>query len=143
METVPTTIGQLNIVFGWVFIVLGILSGSVLGMWSFDGPMPAPKNHTNYVDLSRRLVRLAHIAMFMLPVINILYGMFIDSALLTPQLKQIGSISMIICMIGVPFFLILASFKNIFKYCEAVPVSAGILGLMLMAWGQFNLYLSY
>lgn len=142
MENITTNFGALNIVWGWCWMVLGILSGSLLGMWSFAGPMPTPKGHEDYANLPRRLVRLAHIAFFMLPLICVAYGMFIDKAVLSEQMKQIGSICMIICMIGVPLLLIAASFKIIFKYFEAIPVTAGIIALMIMAYGQYQYYLT-
>ncbi|MCB0421930.1 MAG: hypothetical protein KDD61_13110 [Bdellovibrionales bacterium] len=134
-----TQFGELNIRLGWIFMVAGILSGSLIGMWSFAGPMKAPKTHTNYDDLPRRLVRLAHIAMFMLPLINVAYGMHIDLVPLADNLKYLGSLSMVICMFGVPSLLILASFYLPFKYLEAVPVSAGIIGLSIIAYGNFLL----
>lgn len=137
-----THFGQLNIVFGWVWIVLGILSGSLIGMWAFDGPFKPPRNHKNYDDLSRRLVRLAHIACFMLPLICVVYGMHIDNALLPDNLKLVGSYGMIICMIGVPTLLVAASFKIEFKYLEVIPVSAGIVSFMIMAWGQYQTYIN-
>ncbi len=143
MPPVETYFGQLNIVFGWVWMVLGIISGSIIGMWAFAGPLPAPRKHKDYADLSRRLVRLAHIAMFALPMISILYGMFIDQAILSDDLKHCGSICMIICMIGIPTFLILASFKIAFKYFEVIPVGAGMVALFIMAYGQYLKYLTY
>lgn len=133
-----TNIGQLNIIWGWVWMVLGITSGAILGMYAFGGPLPPPKTHTNYDDLPRRLVRLAHIAFFMLPLISIVYGMHIDQTMLSVEMKTLGSYSFIVCMIGVPTLLIAASFKNIIKYLEIIPVSAGFVALILMAWGKIQ-----
>lgn len=137
-----TTFGQMNIHAGWIFISLGITTGAILGMWSFDGPLPAPNGHKNYADLPRRLNRLAHIACFMLPLINIIYGQYIDESGLSDSLKFLGSLSMVICMIGVPTFLFLASFKPFFKYFEIIPVGCGMLALYLMSWAHFKLLIS-
>jgi len=134
-----SSVGELNIVLGWAWMVLGILSGALIGMWAFDGPLPCPPRHEDYASLPRRLVRLAHIAFFALPAICILYGMHIDHTGLMLPLKKLGSISMIICMVGVPVLLVAASFKIQFKYLEVIPVSAGILALILMAWGKIYL----
>jgi hypothetical protein len=43
---------------------------------------------------------------------------------------------MIVLMIGIPTFLILASYKIIFKYLNIIPVTAGFIGLGIMAYGQ-------
>ena len=136
-----TTFGQLNIVAGWIFISIGITTGSILGMWSFAGPFPAPKGHKDYADLPRRLNRLAHIACFMLPIINILYGQYLDQMMLSDTVKQIGSYGMIICMIGVPLFLFLASFKPFFKYFEVFPVTCGTIALYIMSYAHLKILL--
>lgn len=136
-----TTYGQFNIHAGWIFISLGITTGAILGMWSFDGPLPCPAGHKHYADLPRRMNRLAHIACFMLPIINILYGQYIDETTLSDSLKHLGSVCMVICMIGVPLFLFLASFKNIFKYVEVIPVGCGMIALYLMSWSHLKLLL--
>lgn len=137
-----TTFGQLNIVAGWIFISVGITTGSILGMWSFAGPFPTPKGHHDYADLPRRLNRLAHIACFMLPIINILYGQYLDQTMLSDTLKQVGSYGMIICMIGVPLFLFLASFKPVFKYVEVIPVTCGTVALYLMSYAHLQVLLN-
>ena len=133
--------GQLNVFAGWIFISLGITTGSILGLWSFNGPFPTPKGHKDYADLPRRLNRLAHIACFMLPIINILYGQYIDQVPLTDDMKLLGSWGMVVCMVGVPLFLFLASFKPVFKYFEVVPVTAGTIALYLMSWAHLKILL--
>jgi hypothetical protein len=115
--------GAINIAMGWMTIVMGILTGSILGLWSFGGPFKTPPGHHNYTDLPRRLNRLSHIALFALPMISILYGMHIDSIPLSAELKQIGSYCWLVCMWGVPSFLTLASFYLPFKYFEVIPTS--------------------
>lgn len=134
-----TNYGLLNIHTGWIFISLGITTGSIIGMWSFDGPFPAPPGFKNYADLPRRLTRLGHIACFMLPLISIVYGQYLDESGLTDFQKQLGSWCMLACMIGVPTFLFLASYKIIFKYFEVIPVTCGIIALYLMSWAHFKM----
>ena len=134
-----TDFGELNIRLGWIFMVCGILSGSIIGMWAFAGPLPAPQTHKKYDDLARRLVRLAHIAMFMLPLISIVYGQHIDLLPISDSLKMYGSYGMILCMFGVPSLLILASLYLPFKYLEVIPVSAGFVALSIIAYGNFLL----
>ena len=136
-----TTFGQLNVLSGWIFISLGITTGAILGLWSFNGPFPTPKGHHDYADLPRRLNRLAHIACFMLPLINILYGQYIDQLNLSDAVKEIGSVGMVICMVGVPLFLFLASFKPFFKYLEVVPVTCGTIALYIISYGHLKILL--
>jgi hypothetical protein len=133
-----TTYGHLNILWGWIFMPLGITSGAILGMWSFNGPMKTPPGFTDYSDLPRRMVRLAHIAFFMLPLLSIVYGTYIDALPITDGLKQIGSYGMLTCMVGVPLFLLLAALVyRPLKYLEAIPVGAGMAAFYIMAWGHY------
>jgi hypothetical protein len=118
-------------------MIAGILMGSIMGMYAFDGPIKPPRGHESYASLPRRMIRLAHIAFIALPMISIQYGVHIDSAHLSEELKRVGSISMIVAMIGIPTLLIGASFYNPIKYLEVVPVSAIFIALALIAWGHF------
>jgi len=131
--------GELNIAWGWICMPLGIISGSILSMWSFDGPLKMPKGYEHYDNLPRRLIRLAHVALFMLPLINIVYGQHLDSVPLSDATKVMGSYCMIVLMIGTPLFLILASFKLWFKYLNIIPIISGFLGMGIMAWGQWSI----
>jgi len=124
------------IAWGWSTMVIGILSGSFLGMFAFAGPFPAPKGWEDYSSLTRRMVRLAHIAFVMLPIITILYGNHIDGAVLSDELKTIGCYLMIFGMFGVPILLILSAVVwHPFKYLEALPVTGIVMGLCIMAYG--------
>lgn len=120
---------------------MGITTGSILGLWSFAGPFPTPRGHHNYTDLPRRLNRLAHIACFMLPLIAIVYGQYIDQMPLSPFQIQIGAYGMLVCMVGVPLFLFLASFWLPFKYVEIIPVGAGSIALYLISWANLKILL--
>ncbi|MGZ3747172.1 MAG: hypothetical protein ACXWRE_07385 [Pseudobdellovibrionaceae bacterium] len=128
-----TDYGSLNIHLGWITMVLGIITGSVLGMWSFAGPFKTPKGYSNYADLPRRLNRLAHIALFALPLISIVLGQHIDALSVGNEIKLAVSYCWIVCMWGVPLFLFLASFYNPLKYLEVIPVSCGTFTLLVMA----------
>jgi hypothetical protein len=66
-------VGRANVAVAWWMIGLSMLAGAVLGAWSFGGPAAPPPGFETYDALPRRLVRLAHIAAIMLPVLNLLY----------------------------------------------------------------------
>lgn len=136
-------IGHLNIELGWIFMLLGITSGSILGLWSFGGPLKPPKSYESYDSLPRRLTRLAHVACFMLPLINIVYGGHLDRLPISDAAKYLGSYTMIALMFGIPLFLLMASFKNVYKYLNIIPVSCGFVGLGIMAYGQLILLTGY
>jgi len=132
-----TRIGRRNVVWGWATIGLGALTGLVLMMWSFAGPFPTPSGFHDYGDLQRRLMRLAHIALFMLPIINILIGKDLDSASLSRRSKQICSSGALVAMIGIPLGLTLAATIDVrLKYVALVPSYSLFLALVLMGIGM-------
>ena len=74
MGGVLATLGsgpERNRAIGFTSLLIGVLSGMVLGLWSFGGPIPVPEVIGAYDDLSRRFLRLGHIAFFGLGFINI------------------------------------------------------------------------
>ena len=130
-------IGRRNVVWGWATMVLGALSGSILMAWSFDGPFPAPSGFTDYAELPRRLTRLAHVALFALPLINVVFGKNIDQADLPEAWKQAASWLAIVGMIGIPFGLLCGALIHVqLKYVSALPVFALMTALAILAGGK-------
>jgi hypothetical protein len=130
-------IGRRNVVWGWVTMPLGAISGSILMAWSFAGPFAPPSGFHDYTDLPRRMVRLAHIAVFMLPIINILVGKELDRLALPEAWKRFTSWSAIVGMIGIPLGLTLgALFWLPLKWVAVPGVSGLMVALLLVAWGR-------
>ena len=118
-------------------MVLGAVSGSIIMAWSFGGPFPAPSGFEDYTDLPRRMVRLAHVALFMLPLINVVFGKEIDRVALSTKWKQIASWCAIVGMIGIPVGLLLGALVHIhLKYSAIPPVSCLMFAIFLVAVGK-------
>ena len=126
------TIGQKNITFGWAWILAGIILGAIMGMWSFNGPMPSPVG--DYTSLPRRLMRLSHIAFIALALINILYGYQIDKV--KEKYQKIGSRCMIYGAILMPILLLVAIFMEFFKYFTVIPAILIIIALIVIVLGK-------
>jgi hypothetical protein len=45
---------------GWCLIAVSMSAGMLMGMYAFDGPLPAPDAIGQYNDFARRLTRLTH-----------------------------------------------------------------------------------
>ena len=128
-------IGKKNISFGWVWILVGILVGAILGMWSFNGPFPSPVG--DYTSLPRRMLRLAHIAFIALAIINILYGYEIDKLKIKGRIKRLGSLLIIFGAILMPIILIISAFYEPFKYLTIIPTTLIIISLIIIIYGRF------
>ncbi|MBI6140633.1 hypothetical protein FS592_05590 [Serratia plymuthica] len=131
-------LSEMLIAFGWGGIVVGIMMGGLMGMYAFKGPFRAPKGHENYTDLNRRMLRLAHIAFIMLPLISMLYGMSIDTLQVPYVYKYYAAICMVILSLGIPVLLIAACFYLPFKYIQVIPFSCGMFALVVMAVGKVS-----
>lgn len=127
--------GELNVTFGWLWINAGIISGMIMGLWSFGGPVISPSGFESYSSLSRRFVRLGHVAFIALSIINILYGRELDNVNLPNFLKHTGSYAMIFAAVGIPLGCLGAAFKNSFKYFLALPATSFLVATLIMSWG--------
>jgi len=129
-------IGKRNVSFGWLWILVGLLVGAVIGMWSFNGPFPSPVG--DYTSLPRRMLRLSHIAFIALAMINILYGYEIDKVKLAKKLKRIGSYCMIWGAVLMPVFLMAAVFFEPLKYLTMISATLVIVAVLVMVVGKFK-----
>ena len=132
-------IGHTNIVFGWLWMNLGFLTGLLLGLkveqFGLNTLLTGPTWLDGYDSVPRRLLRLGHIAFLMLALLNVVYGLFIDGSALSHGLKVVGSAAMIFGAIGVPILCIAAAFHRPVKVFLGIPATAVLIGNLLIAWG--------
>ena len=119
-------------------MAVGALTGLVMGLWSFDGPVPVPGWLGDYGSTARRLVRLGHIACFGVGILNLLLAAeaerkaFIDStSRWASQLMNLGNI-------GLPLGLFVAAVVPPAKYLLALPAMAVTISLLLVAGESFR-----
>jgi hypothetical protein len=125
----------MNRTVGWMSMAVGIATGLVMGMWSFDGPMPTPAWLGEYGDTSRRLARLGHIAFLGLGILNILLSHELPRSLLSERRKRLASVSMNFGNILLPLTLFAAAAWRPAKYAMGLPATAVFVALCLAAWG--------
>ncbi len=58
--------------WGWLLVLGSISAGLLIGMYAFDGPLPAPPTQKDYHDFYRRLTRLGHAYTIVLGLLAIL-----------------------------------------------------------------------
>jgi len=130
--------GELNVTFGWLWINGGIISGMIMGLWSFAGPLKCPPGMEEYSSLRRRFIRLGHVAFIALPILNILLGRELDSMNISDLLKYTASYAMIFTAVGMPLGCFVAAFKNSFKYFLILPATSFFVVTLIMGWGVLS-----
>ena len=124
------TTGQINVLFGWIWMCVGLFLGMILGLRA-EG-----ENWLGgYVSVPRRYLRLAHVAFIALSIINILYGKELGAVDLPNQVKDIGSALMIFGAMGVPLACISAAFLRKTKYFLPLPATAVLAGAIILVIG--------
>ena len=108
--------GEINVLFGWAWMCVGFILGMTLGMWA-----EGEKWLGGYASITRRYLRLGHVAFIALSIINILYGRELGSADLPVYVKSIGSSLMIFGAAGVPLACISAAFFRKARYFFPLP----------------------
>jgi len=128
----------LNRAVAWCGFFLGAATGSVMGLWSFDGPVSPPAGLTNYGDTSRRLLRLGHIAFFGIGYLNLMLAAELPSLSLGETLKRAAARSMNMANVFLPITLMAAALVAPVKYLLPVPATALTVSLALAAVGAFR-----
>lgn len=110
----------MNLLFGWVWISLGFVSGAFLGLrFNKEGWLGGDSS------LRRRLYRLAHISFFGLGVLNILLSLTLSSL---EKAHPVAEGAFILGAVTMPLACILFASNPRLKWLFGIPVAALLLG---------------
>ena len=121
-------------------MLLGATSGLVIGLWSFGGPLPEPAWIGGYGDLPRRLIRLAHIALFALGMINLMLARQQAGLDLPSPTRRLALTAMNLGNLLMPALLVATVFLPAAKYLLALPALAVSTALAIAAYGGWRLW---
>ena len=118
-----------NLILAWLWILLGFVSGMVLGLF-FHG-----ENWLGgYGSFKRRMYRLGHISFFGLGALNLLFCLTVHIFALSGSLVHIASPAFIVGAVAMPACCaIMASFPKatmIFSVPVVSLITGGVLTLM-------------
>jgi hypothetical protein len=117
---------HLNLILAWGWIVLGTVLGLTLGSFFHrEGFLDG------YGSFKRRLYRLAHVALFGLGILNLLF--FLTTRILprpTPWLP-VASWSFVVSALTMPTCCILVAHVPRARHLFAIPVLSALLGGLL------------
>jgi hypothetical protein len=133
-------IGARNVKGGLVLLSLGLLAGLGMSLYAFEPIVRPPASLAHYDDLPRRLLRLAHVAMIMLPLLNIVLGGWIDRIALSRAGKEGASLLLLLGGALVPLALGMEAFWPPARrlHLSGGPVVAFCLGVFWVTIGALR-----
>jgi hypothetical protein len=108
---------------GWSMVLAGFATGTMLGLFFHREDFLG-----GYLSFRRRAIRLGHIALVALGILNVLFSL---SALPTPA----SSISFLAGGISMPAVCFLTGWKPAFRYLFAIPVIFLVSAVVLVLRG--------
>jgi hypothetical protein len=120
----PATLHPLNFYAGWALILAGFVSGAGIGLFFHEETFWG-----GYSSFRRRIVRLGHIALAALGMINLLF------AITVPHSQRIASILLVIGAISMPAVCFLSGWKWGFRNLFFIPVFSLIVAVILILCG--------
>ena len=132
--------GARNVRGGLVLLSVGLGAGLVMSIYAFQPLVPVPAALAHYDDLPRRLIRLAHIAAIMLPLINIVLGPWLDRLSLPRLARETASWLLLAGAAALPAALALeAAVPTVIPlHLSAPPAIAFCLGVFLVSAGAYR-----
>ena len=94
--------GMRNVRGGLILLSAGLLGGMLMSLYAFEPIIQPSAGLDQYNDVPRRLLRLAHIAAIMLPILNIAIGPWLDRLALSERARAFASHALLIGAVGVP-----------------------------------------
>lgn len=119
-------------------MAVGAMTGLVMGLWSFDGPLPVPGWLGDYGSTARRMARLGHIACFGVGILNLLLVMETERTASLNTASRWASRLMNLGNIGLPLGLFFSAAVPPAKYLLALPAMAVTISLLLVAGETFR-----
>src|SRR5262245_31206777 len=118
----------MNWYFGWALILTAVLTGAILGLFFYREDFLG-----GYASFRRRILRLGHIALAALGMINILYGLSPAAAQSAPG-ARVASLGFIIGGVAMPAVCFMTSWRVGFRYLFFVPVVALVVAVIGTLW---------
>ena len=120
----------LNLLIGWIGMLAGVVSGSIIGLYFHRDEWLG-----GYASFPRRMVRLGHISFFGLGFLNILFALTLSAIPLDASLAWFASWGLIAGAATMPVCCYLCAWKKNLWLLFPVPVTSLLLGICALLWG--------
>ncbi len=123
-------LSQLHILIGWTAMVMGALSGAVMGLFFHRDGWAG-----GYASFPRRMMRLGHIAFFGLGFLNLMFGLTTRAILLPDTYLRIASTGFTVGALTMPLCCFLAAWRKPFRHLFPIPVLGVMSGIVPIILG--------
>ena len=123
---------ELLICFAWIWIVVGLLSGTLIGLKFYQAEWLG-----GYASWRRRMIRLGHIA-FLGTSLLCLALVFSASQLGMEAVPPTAGYGMLVGAIAMPTVCMLSAYRQSFRHWFAVPVIGLMTGAIHFAFAAVN-----
>ena len=130
MDDITHTILHTNLLIGWIGMLAGVVSGSIIGLFFHRDEWLG-----GYTSFRRRMVRLGHISFFGLGFLNILFAFTLTVVSLDVVAAHISSWGLIIGAVTMPACCYLCAWKKNLWILFPIPVASLLLGICALLWG--------
>lgn len=120
----------LNIYCGWICILVGVLSGALIGLFFHAADWMG-----GYSAYRRRLTRLGHISFFGMGLLNILFGLSAGPMHLGGVSLSVASWSFVVAAITMPACCFLTAWRKSLRHFFPVPVAASLIAVLCVLVG--------
>lgn len=119
-----------NEAFGWIWVLIGLLSGLALGLGFHRDDWLG-----GYASLRRRLIRLGHISFLGLGFLNLLFALTAPRIHLSAPWLSAASAALIVGGVSMPACCALMAWRRSLHLVFAIPVTSLIFGVTLVVIG--------
>lgn len=120
---------KINLVLSWTWILLGFLSGALMGLGFHREDWLG-----GYGSHRRRLLRLAHISFFGLAIINMLFLFTTRQLDAVTSASWIASRALVVGTLTMPVCCYIMAGRQGFQPLFAVPVSSLLTAVIFILW---------
>ena len=121
---------ELHIMLGWGNMLLGALSGAVMGLFFHREDWAG-----GYGSYRRRMLRLGHIAFFGLGLLNLMFALTLQNITLADPYLRIASLGFVLGTWTMPLCCLLAAWRKPLRHLFPVPVFGVLAGIVPIVLG--------
>jgi hypothetical protein len=119
---------DLNLLAGWLGILLGVLFGIALGLRFHDDAWLG-----GYASWPRRMLRLGHVSFFGIGFLNIAFALTVNGLRLEQGVLWPSAL-LLVAAATMPLVCCLAAFRPACRQLFVLPVGSVVAGLGLFVW---------